>query len=84
MAENGYEWGPWIEHDGMGCPCPGELVESVTYSGLKMQHIALSVWLDRNDKVIVRYNGIGGNAWLLTSVQRNHQIIRYRIRRRNL
>jgi hypothetical protein len=20
------EWGPWIEHDGTGCPCPGEYV----------------------------------------------------------
>ena len=21
------EWGPWIEHDGKGCPCVGEWVE---------------------------------------------------------
>jgi hypothetical protein len=21
------EWGPWIEHDGSGCPCVGEYVE---------------------------------------------------------
>jgi len=21
------EWGPWIEHDGKGCPCPGILAQ---------------------------------------------------------
>lgn len=21
-----YEWGPWIEHDGSGCPCIGKYV----------------------------------------------------------
>lgn len=21
------EWGPWIEHDGKGCPCVGQIVE---------------------------------------------------------
>lgn len=23
------EWGPWIEHDGQGCPCPGEYCQMV-------------------------------------------------------
>ncbi len=23
------EWGPWIEHDGKGCPCRGEYVHAV-------------------------------------------------------
>lgn len=23
------EWGPWIEHDGKGCPCVGQLVQIV-------------------------------------------------------
>lgn len=27
------QWGPWIEHDGTGCPCVGEFVESVRFSG---------------------------------------------------
>jgi hypothetical protein len=22
------EWGPWIEHDGKGCPCVGQYVET--------------------------------------------------------
>lgn len=27
------EWGPWIEHDGKGCPCVGEFVHLVAYGG---------------------------------------------------
>lgn len=29
MAE---EWGPWIDHDGKGCPCVGEYVQAVELS----------------------------------------------------
>lgn len=25
------EWGPWIEHDGKGCPCVGKYVEVEHY-----------------------------------------------------
>jgi len=27
------EWGPWIEHDGKGCPCVGEYVHNVHNHG---------------------------------------------------
>lgn len=23
------DWGPWIEHDGKGCPCPGEYMAAI-------------------------------------------------------
>lgn len=26
---SGAEWGPWIEHDGKGCPCRGQFVHMV-------------------------------------------------------
>ena len=26
MSEQREVWGPWIEHDGKGCPCPGAYV----------------------------------------------------------
>ncbi len=26
MSTEGEEWGPWIDHDGMGCPCAGRVV----------------------------------------------------------
>jgi len=28
MTDEREEWGPWIEHDGKGCPCLGEYVEA--------------------------------------------------------
>ncbi len=24
---DGPEWGPWVEHDGKGCPCVGEFID---------------------------------------------------------
>ena len=43
------EWGPWIEHDGKGCPCRGEIVEAIwrhrdgrTYNYIEGES---SVWL---------------------------------------
>ena len=33
-------WGPWIDHDGKGCPCSGAMVESVDAGGVAMVHIA--------------------------------------------
>lgn len=34
------EWGPWIEHDGKGCPCKGFTVESVDGEGEALIHVA--------------------------------------------
>ena len=34
------EWGPWVEHDGKGCPCRGMIVESEQADGLIEIHIA--------------------------------------------
>ena len=31
MTDESEEWGPWIDHDGKGCPCRGYLVD-VTYA----------------------------------------------------
>lgn len=31
------EWGPWIDHDGKGCPCVGEFVHVV--AELQIGHI---------------------------------------------
>ena len=27
------DWGPWIEHDGNGCPCKGQLVKVERFNG---------------------------------------------------
>lgn len=27
------EWGPWIEHDGKGCPCVGQMTQAIWNDG---------------------------------------------------
>lgn len=39
-------WGPWIDHDGKGCPCRGAMVESVDACGVAMIHIAGGISVD--------------------------------------
>lgn len=34
------EWGPWIDHDGKGCPCLGEYVRVVKFNGDVVEAIA--------------------------------------------
>jgi len=37
------EWGPWIEHDGRGCPCLGKVVEAIDRRGFRDVFIAGTV-----------------------------------------
>lgn len=34
------EWGPWIDHDGAGCPVLGEYVEAETEDGTIIDYVA--------------------------------------------
>ena len=34
------DWGPWIEHDGKGCPCVGEWIHVVSFKGDEAEGIA--------------------------------------------
>ena len=34
------QWGPWIEHDGKGCPCLGQWVKAVFHNGNVWEGIA--------------------------------------------
>lgn len=71
---DGEEWGPWVEHDGRGCPCRGMVVESEERRGLVEVHIAGGI-------------GSGGALqWNWDAARRagypiGWQIIRYRIRK---
>ena len=62
------EWGPWIEHDGNGCPCVGQFVHRVyekigvnPYGSLSNENFGIAngtqSWRGGSDKVnaIVRY-----------------------------
>ena len=73
------EWGPWIEHDGKGCPCVGKYVEVELRNGKTIEAIAgsecrragVSVDGDRSAWV-----------WLARSdYLKQTEVIRYRIRR---
>lgn len=68
------ECGPWIEHDGKGCPCIGAVVQSVERSGLMETHIAGGIG-----------NGQGRQwdwcAWRMLGGHSSRNIIRYRIRK---
>ncbi len=60
------EWGPWIEHDGKGCPCVGEFVHTVHHHGYEFLGIAGSG---------------GGRSWDWSNAPWYSRIIRYRIRK---
>jgi hypothetical protein len=72
------EWGPWIEHDGKGCPCVGQFVEVVRRSGDVLCGIA--------GEECIR-NGISPNepgsgwVWILAPGFEGGWFVRYRIRR---
>lgn len=64
------EFGPWIEHDGKGCPCPGARVRVV----------ALGIWGG-----VIEAEGVagsdGGDSWDWRNSTWCARVIRYRIRR---
>jgi hypothetical protein len=81
------EWGPWIEHDGKGCPCEGMMVESVTAGGQAAIHIAGALRVQVHTGQAIRYSGpTSGDAWdwaSLAPVAFHLRVIRYRIRKPN-
>lgn len=71
MSDEG-EWGPWIDHDGKGCPCRGDWVQAQDRSGDIMEARATGEY------------GEAGSAWDWASIPHiwwDAAIIRYRIRK---
>lgn len=60
------QWGPWIDHDGKGCPCVGQYVHVVFEYGLEIIAIAGSQT---------------GNSWNWSNAPLWLPIIRYRVRK---
>jgi hypothetical protein len=77
------EWGPWIEHDGKGCPCLGMLVEVVheVAIGYKMGSAILIQGTRINPPKITIAGSKGGKSWDHSNWPECSRIIRYRIRR---
>ena len=79
-----YEWTDWIEHDGKGCPCRGQWVESVTRDGNRIEHVAGGLRWRGGNNFTVRPNPMvpgSSSSWDWSSVSFSRQVIRYRVRR---
>ena len=71
------EFGPWVQHDGKGCPVKGQFVRSVDAAGIEMEHLA---------GMLVEKEGIiPVDSWDWDQCNRydvwHWRILRYRIRR---
>lgn len=65
------EWGPWIEHDGKGCPCVGMYVQVDGHCGW---------WGNiKREEGIVRASAIP--CWEIIHPEHGPEVIRYRIRK---
>lgn len=81
MTDNTEEWGPWLEHDGSGCPCIGMVIEArwLTPFGESMR-------CHTGERF---FSAIGGQSWFWTlfdgkpvcTEQPWKPIIRYRVKR---
>jgi hypothetical protein len=71
------EWGPWIEHDGKGCPCVGKYAHWV-FDGHSAREGSPRCHLINGGKECVGFPA-GGPSWFWNSPYLH--VIRYRIRR---
>jgi len=68
------DWGPWIEHDGKGCPCRiGETVQIEGHTGA-WGRIVVSTG-------VITSAGHSHRSWIRRHSKHGQQIIRYRIRK---
>ena len=70
------EWGPWVEHDGKGCPCLGKVVR-VTYGKRRGGPIYNRIEEVSETDAIEIADGLGSWTWKPGW----NPIIRYRIRK---
>jgi len=75
-----YEWGPWIEHDGKGCPIKGQLAQVQFAKKITRAPAHYIIIADNIAQGIVRTSPLGrnGNSW---DWRRGNKVIRYRVRR---
>ena len=75
--KNQDEWGPWITHDGKGCPCVGQYVNSVSKNNEERFHIAHGL--------VIKGYGAGVDCWValecICAGEPSFAVVRYRIRK---
>jgi len=82
MAE---EWGPWIEHDGNGCPCVGQYVRTRLADGLEAEHIAGGFIYNTFTGAILPRDTASTDLWVwkecLLHSKWSNRVIAYRIKK---
>lgn len=63
------EWGPWIEHDGKGCPCVGMMVEVVRR------------YISGDEDAAIGIAYLPAQSWDWGNAPKWARILRYRIRK---
>lgn len=71
------EWGPWIEHDGKGCPCLGKYIRFE--ADTKISHFTHGHGIIISEKCGEYIPRVSGESWTWGTGFAN--IIRYRIRK---
>lgn len=71
------EWGPWIEHDGKGCPCEGMWVRAEYADGEVSEHIAMGYLWPGEGQVVNCWDW--GECAICDCL--DWRVIRYRIRK---
>ncbi len=71
-------WGPWINHDGKGCPVRGQLVEGLDRGGIWSVWIAGTVYM-----IPTNASQIMVDSWIWPTQYSPHadEILRYRVRK---
>lgn len=72
-----YEWGPWIDHDGKGCPCIGKYVRVKLHSIPMYEGIA---WGEESAKNRKHTDPLTSKWAWLTNRPTYGKVIRYQVR----
>lgn len=74
------EYGPWIDHDGSGCPCKGKIVQTECLGVGVREHVAHGVITYQGREITPLEFDFVRDTW--TWKQPSHgDVIRYRIRK---
>jgi hypothetical protein len=75
------EWGPWIEHDGKGCPCVGQFVHVVFKRDVKPKNSGAGSgrYINKREWIGITNPTSAGGSWNWNTGF--VPIVRYRIRK---
>ncbi len=76
------EWGPWIEHDGKGCPVEGKWVHVTLRNGHELQTVAGRSVVDANGNFRRGFSLYQFNSWVWSDGgPEGNKVVRYRVRK---